>query len=201
MHGEVLPGVHRIFDTFVNVYLVDRGDHLVAVDTGLETTCGKILDAVTKIGKPLTAIVLTHGHLDHTGSLKCLKGRTNALVAAHRDEVELIKEKTGLEPDVELMGGDVFEGFRVLHKPGHTRGSICLLDEKSRSLFVGDLVIERGGKLEEVPHQYSLDPEMNRRRIRELLEVDFENLLPAHGEPLLGNGKEKLRELVERLGL
>jgi hypothetical protein len=33
---------------------------------------------------------------------------------------------------------------------------------------------------------------MNRKRIVELLEVDFKNILPAHEGPLIGNGKEKL---------
>lgn len=201
MGEEVLPGIYRVFDTFVNAYLIDRGEYLIAVDTGIETTCEKILDVVEKLGKPLKAIVLTHGHLDHTGSLKCLKEKTGALIAAHRDEGGLIFEKTGLRPDLKLEGGEVFEGLRVIHTPGHTKGSMCLLDERSESLFVGDIVIERDRELDEVPHRYSLDPEMNRRSIAKLLEIEFKNLLPAHGEPLLGNGKEKLRELVERLNL
>lgn len=199
MIQEVLPGIYRIFDTFVNAYLLDRGEYFVAVDTGIDTTCEKILKTVEELGKPLKAIVLTHGHFDHTGSLRCLKEKSGAIIAAHKDEEDLIFEKTGLRPEIKLKDGEVFEGLRIFHKPGHTRGSICLLDEATKSLFVGDLVIEREGKLEEVPHQYSLDPEMNRKRIAELLEIDFENLLPAHGEPLIGNGKEKLRELVGRL--
>lgn len=201
MYSEVLPGIYRIFDTFVNVYLIDREEYIVAVDTGIDTTCDKILKTVEELGKPLKTIVLTHGHFDHTGSLRCLKEKTKALIAAHKDEEDLIFEKTGLMPEVKLNDGDVFEGLRVFHKPGHTSGSICLLDEVTKSLFVGDLVVEREGRLEEVPHQYSLNPAMNRERIAELLEIDFENLLPAHGEPLIGNGKEKLRELVERLTL
>ena len=201
MGNEVLPGIYLVFDTFVNAYLLDREEYLVAVDTGLETTCGKIMGIAEALGKPLKAIVLTHGHLDHTGSLKYLKEKTGALIAAHRDEEDLILEKTDLRPDVKLRGGELFEGLRVIHTPGHTRGSICLLDEKTGTLFVGDLVVERDGELEEVPHHYSLDPEMNRRSIAKLLDLEFENLLPAHGKPLLGNGKEQLRELVERLGL
>ncbi|WP_297071155.1 MBL fold metallo-hydrolase [Thermococcus sp.] len=200
MCDRVLPGIYRIFDTFVNVYLVDRGDHLVAIDTGVGTTCEKVMDAVKGLKKPLKTIILTHGHLDHTGSLRCLKERTGAAVAAHVDEVALVEESAAITPEVKLKDGDTIEGFMVLHKPGHSPGSICLLDDEKKSLFVGDLVIERGGKLEEVPHQYSLDPEMNRKRIVELLEVDFENLLPAHGKPLVGNGKEKLEELVKRIG-
>ncbi len=200
MCDRVLPGIYRIFDTFVNVYLVDRGDHLVAIDTGVGTTCEKVMDAAKGLKKPLKTIILTHGHLDHTGSLRCLKERTGAAVAAHVDEVALVEESAAITPEVKLKDGDTIEGFMVLHKPGHSPGSICLLDDEKKSLFVGDLVIERGGKLEEVPHQYSLDPEMNRKRIVELLEVDFENLLPAHGKPLVGNGKEKLEELVKRIG-
>lgn len=200
MVREVLPRTYRIFDTFVNAYLLDRGGYVVAVDTGIDTTCEKILNAVEELGKPLKAIILTHGHLDHSGSLRCLKEKSGAIIAAHGDEEGLIFEKTGLKPEIRLKDGELFEGLKVFHKPGHTKGSICLLDETTKSLFIGDLVVERDGKLEEVPHQYSLDPEMNRKRIAELLEVDFENLLPAHGEPLIGNGKAKLRELVERLG-
>ncbi|WP_048150755.1 MBL fold metallo-hydrolase [Palaeococcus ferrophilus] len=199
MRDEVISGIHRIFDTFVNAYLIERGDHLVAVDTGIDTTCEKILKTVEELEKPLKAIVLTHGHLDHTGSLRCLKEKTGAVIAAHEDEEDLIFEKTGLRPEIKLKDGEVFEDLKVFHKPGHTMGSICLLDETTKSLFVGDLVIEHDGRLEEVPHRYSLDPEMNRKRIVELLEVDFENLLPAHGSPIIGNGKKKLRELVERL--
>ncbi|WP_048146461.1 MBL fold metallo-hydrolase [Pyrococcus abyssi] len=198
---EVIPGIYRIFDTFVNVYIVDRGDHLVLVDTGIESTCEKIIEAVKKLGKPLKAVILTHGHMDHTGSLRCLKEVLNPIVASQEEEVEMIERNTGVKVDVKLKDGELFEGFRVLHKPGHTKGSICLLDEDSKSLFVGDLVVEENGKLKEVPHQYSMDPEMNRKRIIELLEVEFENLMPAHGNPIIGKGKEKIRELVESFNL
>jgi hypothetical protein len=39
----------------------------------------------------------------------------------------------------------------------------------------------------------------NREAIKRLLDVDFVHLLPSHGKPILNEGKEKLRELVERL--
>lgn len=179
------------------MYIIDRGDHLVLIDTGIESTCEKILKKIEELGKPLKTVIITHYHLDHTGSLKCVKDGTGAKVVAHEEEVKAIEEKTGVRVDVPVKDGDVVEGLKVFHMPGHTRGSICLLDEESGALFVGDLMVERDGKLYEVPQQYSEDPMMNRERIKELLNIEFKAIYPAHGEPVLENAKEKVKELVE----
>ncbi|AFK21774.1 MBL fold metallo-hydrolase [Pyrococcus sp. ST04] len=193
--------IHRIFDEFVNVYLIERPEFLICVDAGIESTCDKIVEKVKEIGKPLKLIILTHYHFDHTGSLRCLKEKfPEAKVVAHEEDSPSIEANTGVKVDVKVKGGEVIEGVRIFHMPGHTRGSICILDEDSKSLFVGDLLMEKGGKLEEIPRQYSLDPEMNRQRIKELLNIDFENLYPAHGNPVIGKAKERVKELVKRLG-
>jgi hypothetical protein len=52
------------------------------------------------------------------------------------------------------------------------------------------------------PDQFMDDPEAERRGIREGLarlatELDFEHLLLAHGTPLVGDGRERLREFAE----
>ncbi|WP_430515200.1 MBL fold metallo-hydrolase [Pyrococcus woesei] len=191
--------IYRIRDGFVNVYIIDRGDHLVLIDTGIEGTCEKILEKIKELKKPLKTIIITHHHLDHTGSLKCVKDATGAKVVAHKEEVKSIEERTDVKVDVPVKDGDVVEGLKVFHKPGHTKGSICLLDEESGALFVGDIIIEKGGKLYEVPHQYSEDPMRNRESIKEILNIDFKSIYPAHGEPLLENAKERVKELIEVL--
>ncbi|MFA4668206.1 MBL fold metallo-hydrolase [Pyrococcus kukulkanii] len=187
--------IHRIFDRFVNVYIIEREDHLILVDTGLEETCEKIVEKVKELGKPLTMVFLTHHHFDHTGSLRCLKEKFPGIkVVAHELDAPRI-----VEVDVKVKGGEVIEGLKVFHMPGHTQGSIVLLDLESKSLFPGDLLMEENGRLKEIPRMYSLNPEENRQRIKELLEIDFENLYPAHGEPIIGNAKEKVEELVREL--
>lgn len=45
--------IYRIKDGFVNVYIIDRGDHLVLIDTGIEGTCEKILSKIKELKKPL----------------------------------------------------------------------------------------------------------------------------------------------------
>ena len=206
---KVIGDIHLVDGTFANVYLIRRGEKLLVVDAGLPGEYEKVLRYIEKLGhlpEDVETIIVTHAHHDHVGSLKDLKDATGANIAAHKDEVPYLKgEKTfrsEIEPvdvEIKLNDGDEVHGLKVIHSPGHTPGSICLLDLKTKALFVGDLVMEENGKLEEIPHHYSLDPMKNREAIRRLLDIDFVHLLPSHGKPILNEGKEKVRELVERL--
>jgi hypothetical protein len=70
-----------------------------------------------------------------------------------------------------------------------------------RALAIADTVVNDRGGLDFVPEQYMGDPEAERRGIREGLarlagELDFEHLLLAHGTPLIGDGRERLREFA-----
>jgi hypothetical protein len=70
-----------------------------------------------------------------------------------------------------------------------------------RALAIADAVINDRGGLDFVPEQYMGDPEAERRGIRAGLarlaaELDFEHLLLAHGTPLVGDGRERLREFA-----
>ncbi|NJE26620.1 MBL fold metallo-hydrolase [Thermococcus sp. MV5] len=206
---KVIGDIHLVDNTFANVYIIVRDNKLITIDTGLPEEYEKIIryiDGLGRVPEEVELIIATHAHYDHVGALKALKEATGANVAAHKDEVPyltgertFIREAEPVNVEVVLNDGDVVEGLKVIHLPGHTPGSICLLDLKTRALFVGDLLYEQDGRLEEVPHHYSLDPMKNREAIRKLLDVDFVHLLPSHGQPVLNEGKEKLRELVGRL--
>ena len=68
-------------------------------------------------------------------------------------------------------------------------------------LAFGDAVIREEGSLDFVPDKYmGDDPEAVKRglraALRRLLERDFDHLLFAHGEPLVGGGKEALRDFL-----
>ena len=200
---RVLEGIHLITLSFVNCFLVERGGELILVDTGVEGSSKQIFNYIESLGYKLgdvSLIVITHKHGDHTGALKEVLGETDAKVAAHKLEADGIIEKAGIENiDILLEDNQVIGDLRVIHTLGHTPGHICLLDEKTGALFVGDLVHEENGELHEIPQYYSEDPEGNREAIKSLLDIDFLHVLPSHGKPILNNGKNALRELVERL--
>ncbi|MBF9067109.1 MBL fold metallo-hydrolase [Streptacidiphilus fuscans] len=67
---RVAPSVERLGDGMVNFYLVDHPDGLVLVDAGLPAHLGQLRDHLASSGRSLRdirAVLLTHGHLDHTG--------------------------------------------------------------------------------------------------------------------------------------
>ena len=69
------------------------------------------------------------------------------------------------------------------------------------ALALADTVIHYGDELELVPEQFMDDPEAEKRAIREGLtrlaeQLEFDHLLMAHGTPIPGEGRERLREFV-----
>ena len=69
------------------------------------------------------------------------------------------------------------------------------------ALAIADAVVHYGEDLAFVPDQYMDDPDAEKRSIQEGLarlagELDFEHLLVAHGTPIAGEGRERLREFA-----
>lgn len=122
----------------VRFFLITGTERALLLDTGfggpdLPACIADITDL------PLT-VVLTHGDMDHTGGL-------NHFDTAHAHVAELPRLQGIAESGITLIPveeGHVFDlggvRLRVLHTPGHTPGSICLLDEEHRVLFSGDTV-------------------------------------------------------------
>jgi len=199
---KVIDNIHLVEIEFVNVYLIVRDNRVILIDSGLHGYVDKIAGYIESLGlspDSLKSVIITHYHFDHTGGLRELVDRFNVTVYSHRDEKELIEEESGVEVDEVLVDGDQIYGLTVIHTPGHTPGHICLLDQDTKALFIGDLVYEENGVLYEIPRKYSRDPIGNRESIKKLLAYDFKHILPSHGKPIMDNGYEKLRELVSKL--
>ena len=84
------------------VYLVEDGDKLILIDTGLPRNDKKIVKYIEGLGrKPadVSTIVLTHFHIDHVGNAKKMKKLTNAKVASHElDAVYVAGKKSPPKP-------------------------------------------------------------------------------------------------------
>jgi glyoxylase-like metal-dependent hydrolase (beta-lactamase superfamily II) len=122
----------------------------IAIDTA--TPCVEWLtQTLAERGWRLKLIVSTHRHWDHIGDNAAVSARTGAEIAAH------LADRRGLEhpsvsnapfpippsvPALDLAEGSTIRfgeiSLSVLHTPGHTEGSVCLLADSERLLFTGD---------------------------------------------------------------
>ena len=208
---EVLKGVHVVECYAVSAILTD--DRMLLVDTSMEESARTILTYMKKAGlraTDITTIFITHTHPDHVGGLSRLVKETDATVAAHEVEAKFIsREETytgppgvqkhpGTPVDVKLRDGQVYEGLRVIYTPGHTLGSMSLMDEEHSLLIAGDAVRNEDG-IGPMDDQYNVNPSQHRESIRKLAQLDYENLIVGHGTAVIGGAGAKVRSLAATL--
>jgi len=222
---EVVEGVHHVDGVNANVYVLKNGEELTVVDTGLPRNAGKILSYVRKLGEQpssISTILLTHCHIDHVGSAYELRKATNAKVAIHAEDADFLAGKrllprpkgvagglfraaslffrfTTFEPDVTLKEGDIVAGLKVIHTPGHTPGSISLIEPKRELIFVGDTLRYSNGKISGPPERFTLDADQTKLSIKKISELQFETMLSGHSEPLKPKASERVKEFYASL--
>lgn len=139
-------------------------------------------------GRRLVAIVATHHHEDHVGGLDVLARELSVPVWAHDATVERLEERARPSVTRRLADGDTFvlegprdESWTVLHTPGHAPGHVCLFDERSRTLVVGDMVASVGTILI-APGDGDMKTYLE--QLERLAALDASVALPAHGDPI-----------------
>jgi glyoxylase-like metal-dependent hydrolase (beta-lactamase superfamily II) len=214
---KIAEGIYQVEGVNCNVYLVEDGDKLILIDTGLFRSDKKIIKCIEELGhKPtdVSTIVLTHFHIDHVGSLKKMKELTGARVAAHEADADYIAGKKSppkpknlmfkalsafvkpapVDIDIVLKDGDKVGRLTVIYTPGHSEGSISLFDADRKVMFVGDAVRFMDGKLEGPPPQFTLDETKAKESIGKIATYDFDIMLSGHGQPLTENASQKVKE-------
>ncbi|KAA6432778.1 MBL fold metallo-hydrolase [Dyadobacter flavalbus] len=117
---EVAEGVWGLTDIFTNVYVIqNKPDNTwVLVDAGLKTAYPKIKLMVNELfgenARP-SAIILTHGHFDHTGSLKKLAEEWSVPVYAHYLELPYLTGKSAYPPPDPTVGGGLMSYMADLY--------------------------------------------------------------------------------------
>ncbi|WP_439555447.1 MBL fold metallo-hydrolase [Dyadobacter sp.] len=121
---QVAEGVWGLTDIFTNVYVIrnDADNSWVLIDAGLKTGYGKIRKMVGDLfgenARP-SAILLTHGHFDHTGSLKKLAEEWDVPVYAHYLELPYLQGKSAYPPPDPSAGGGLMTYFSEFY-PKHS---------------------------------------------------------------------------------
>ena len=221
---EIVPGIHRVDGTWGgNVYLLLDDHRLTLIDAALPGNTGKILRYIQSLGRnptELRQLILTHAHPDHTGAIPSLLDSANLRVLVHDKEV--VRERDGrlrlfypgqlvsLPWNVPFLGKifaheliqerqelPILGGLKVLHTPGHTRGSVSLYLEGRKVLFPGDILIGFGKRFTRPFPFPGTDSRAYRHSVERLAQLDFDVACVGHGKPIVGGAQAKLHDMLD----
>ncbi len=154
----------------------------VIIDPGYEPDV--ILDTLEDLKLKPAAILLTHGHFDHVGAVRDVASETGCKVYLHEADLALPPMITagklyhthtyGEGDELELAGLTL----RVLHTPGHTPGSVCLMVEDA--IFSGDTLFAGSCGRTDLPGGDWATIRASLNRLASI-EADF-SVFPGHGE-------------------
>lgn len=130
-----------LYETNCYILSDETTKHAVLIDPGYEPE--RILAVLREQGLTLLAILFTHGHFDHVGAAQAILDATGCRAYVNELEISMPPYlRRGLVYTDSYGEGDelFFDSLhvRVLHTPGHTPGSVCLLI--GDKLFCGDLL-------------------------------------------------------------
>jgi hydroxyacylglutathione hydrolase len=224
---EIAEGV-RLLSGFppaaMNVFVLRSGDRWVLVDTATRYARRRIL---RQLPGELEAILITHAHRDHAGSMHAVAKAAGAPVwssaldadALEGSAPEPIPERSRGHPVNRIFAGwwkdrhpvarrleegDRVAGFEVIAFPGHTPGMIGLWRESDRTVICADTMrsvnLYTGfPQLGEMPAMFTCDAGESRRSIRKLAALEARTICFGHGRPLTEDTAGKINAFAAGL--
>jgi glyoxylase-like metal-dependent hydrolase (beta-lactamase superfamily II) len=195
-----------------NVYVLgdEASREAIAIDTA-KPCVGWLTGELAAQGWTLKLIVSSHGHWDHIGDNAEVQEHTGAQLAAHPLDRAWFTSPIAIMapfaippsvPAVDLAeGGEVRFGdvrLQVLHTPGHTQGSVCLLAEDGGLLLSGDTLFAGGWGRVDLPGGSPEQMVESLDRLRSL--DDGVRVLPGHGASTTIGRERPWMDLVAKDG-
>lgn len=188
----------------VYIYYDEKTKDAVIIDPGGQPN--KAEDFLNEKGLNLCAILLTHGHFDHTAGVSYLKNLYDVPVIIYKDEAKLLgdctlnlskhmsKKTIELEADILLNDFEEFKfgncTLKAIHTPGHTSGGVCYLDPIGKNMFTGDTLFFESIGRSDLPtgNSNTLSKSIKNKLFTLSNEI---NVFPGHG-PKTTIGYEKI---------
>ena len=204
-----------LFDSNIYLVLGSKGTALIDTGTGFEsdTVVKRVTDALD--GRSLDYVILTHRHYDHVGGMTGILSRFKPKIYAGRLDAQPLREGDSESTLGTKFGGkispmdviDFNEGDSIdlgdhvltcIETPGHTIGSICIIDETTKSLFSGDtfMVGNVGNYSHPTGSAEALIDSLNKLR-----DIDFDGLYPGHGPSVRSDGKQYVGKALQIMGV
>ncbi|MBE5730725.1 MAG: MBL fold metallo-hydrolase [Clostridiales bacterium] len=175
-------------DLYTNVYLLVCDSGILVVDPAAEPN--KIIAVAQEIGKPITHVLLTHGHFDHCNAAASLQ-KQGAKVLMSKTDYEMIQNGFDLAkyagftfndfvPDEFVSEGEceiAGQSLKILDTPGHTAGSVTYVF--GNDVFCGDTLFFMGVGRTDLP---TGDGRKLCQSIQKLYKLTSGAVHPGHGK-------------------
>ena len=190
-----------MFATNCWVLASEKGSECIIVDPGMPDISAEIELIISEEGLKPVAALLTHGHLDHTFSIKPLADGYSIPTYIHSEDRRFVADPAGIHGPqfIEQLSGMKFEepkdlhtlkdastlelvGMKIkaIHAPGHTKGSLMFLIN-GEILLSGDVLFAGSIGRTDLPTGSSRDMQQTLRN-KVLTLDDSIRVLPGHGQ-------------------
>ena len=204
MIHEILPV--GLLQCNCSIFGDEHTGEAIVIDPGAEI--GKITEILTRHHLKVKAIVITHAHIDHVAGAAKLRTQTGAPVYMNEADHELLAMLSvqaqwlglGKAPEATEVDSEASDGtrlhlgkadFEVMHTPGHTQGSLCILIPQEGKLIAGDTLFRGSVGRTDLPGG---DTDQLLRSIKtKLLPLPDETIvIPGHGaSTTIGHERER----------
>lgn len=180
----------------VNCVLVQTGQGILIVDPG--DNSAEILQTIQQLNLPVSAYLLTHGHVDHLCALAKVAEQHPAPIYMHaEDQKWAFTSRNSIEPYYPMpqkpgnckifpiQDGEILAiggiDIHVIHTPGHSPGSCCFYFKEDNILIAGDTLFRESVGRTDLPGGDSRTLAQSLKKLR---------ILPPDTTVLSGHGPE-----------
>ena len=168
----------RIEDGGVRLFLLAGSERALLIDSGMNLeTARDVASGLTKL--PLS-LLNTHADRDHIGS-----NEQFASFYMHPAEEPLYRKHGKAGTVIPVNEGDVIDlggrELKIIHLPGHTPGSIAVLDVNDRVLISGDPIQAHGHIFMMGEHRSMKDYIVSLEHLKAYMS-EFDEIWPSHGD-------------------
>lgn len=179
-----------------NCYLiVNERNQLIIIDPG--SNAENIINNINELNVNPIAILNTHAHYDHIGAVSFLVQKYGIPFYLHKGDERLMKQANlykilfesresvvipSFDKDLAQISSEFLIGdfsIKIIHTPGHTPGSLCILIGKN--IFGGDTLMANGPGSTDLPGGNKLEMDLSMNTLRQL--PDDLLVYPGHGRP------------------
>jgi len=209
----------------INAYAIRLDSGWLLVDTGTRFARRRLM---RQAKGEIEAILITHAHRDHAGSMRAIARATGAPVWAGDPDADALEGRTGepFPPEAQhsrlnrvmsrlwswerhpvarhLSEGERIGDWEVIAFPGHTPGQIGLWRESDRTVVCADTMrtinLYTGlPQVGEMLPMFTVDVSEARRSIRKLAALEPRVACFGHGKPMIGDAAERINAFAAEL--